>query len=75
MDKFLIETLFLWLPLVFAIRDVGYKEWFGETILYIDASLFWGNVVSQIPGGFLAYYFPSNKAREDFKSDDLFLLY
>ena len=39
-------------------------HWSPKTIGYIDASLFWGNVVTQIPGGFLAYYFPSNKARE-----------
>ena len=42
-------------------------HWSPETIGQVDASLFWGNVVTQIPGGFLAYYFPSNKAREDLK--------
>jgi len=36
-------------------------HWSPKTIGYIDSSLFWGNVVTQIPGGFLAYYFPSNK--------------
>merc|ERR1712127_48892 len=32
-----------------------------ETIGYVDASFFWGYIITQLPGGFLALRFPANR--------------
>merc|ERR1719357_1091238 len=36
-------------------------HWSPETIGYVDASFFWGYIVTQLPGGFLASRFPANR--------------
>ena len=36
-------------------------HWSPETIGYVDASFFWGYIITQLPGGFLASRFPSNR--------------
>ena len=36
-------------------------HWSPETIGYVDSSYFWGYVVTQVPGGFLASYIPANR--------------
>lgn len=36
-------------------------DWTPETIGVVDSSFFWGYIVTQIPGGFLAARFPANR--------------
>jgi len=36
-------------------------HWSPETIGYVDASFFWGYIITQLPGGFLASRFPANR--------------
>ena len=36
-------------------------HWSPETIGYVDSSFFWGYIVTQLPGGFLASRFPANR--------------
>lgn len=43
------------------IEDLAEFHWSPETIGYVDASFFWGYIVTQLPGGFLASRFPSNR--------------
>jgi len=43
------------------IEDLAEFHWSPETIGYVDASFFWGYIVTQLPGGFLASKFPSNR--------------
>ena len=43
------------------IEDIAEFHWSPETIGYVDASFFWGYIVTQLPGGFLASKFPSNR--------------
>merc|ERR1719204_1173285 len=43
------------------IVEISEFHWSPETIGYVDASFFWGYIVTQLPGGFLAFKFPSTK--------------
>jgi len=43
------------------IVEISEFHWSPETIGYVDASFFWGYIVTQLPGGFLASRFPSNR--------------
>ena len=43
------------------IVELSEFHWSPETIGYVDASFFWGYIVTQLPGGFLASKFPSNR--------------
>jgi len=36
-------------------------HWSPETIGYVDASFFWGYIITQLPGGFLASKYPANR--------------
>jgi ACS family sodium-dependent inorganic phosphate cotransporter-like MFS transporter 6/7/8 len=36
-----------------------YRSFIGA--LYVDASFFWGYIITQLPGGFLASRFPANR--------------
>ena len=36
-------------------------QWRPETIGNVDASFFWGYILTQVPGGFLASYIPPNR--------------
>ena len=36
-------------------------NWSPETIGNVDASYFWGYILTQVPGGFLASYIPANR--------------
>lgn len=36
-------------------------DWTPETIGVVDSSFFWGYIVTQIPGGFLAARYPANR--------------
>ena len=36
-------------------------HWSPETIGYVDASFFWGYIIRQLPGAFLASRFPANR--------------
>lgn len=36
-------------------------DWTPETVGVVDSSFFWGYIVTQIPGGFLAARFPANR--------------
>ena len=36
-------------------------HWSPETIGYVDSAFFWGYILTQLPGGFLASKFPANK--------------
>ena len=36
-------------------------HWSPETIGNVDASYFWGYILTQVPGGFLASYIPANR--------------
>lgn len=36
-------------------------DWTPETIGVVDSSFFWGYLVTQIPGGFLAARYPANR--------------
>lgn len=36
-------------------------DWSPETIGVVDSSFFWGYLVTQIPGGFLATRYPANR--------------
>ena len=36
-------------------------DWTPETIGIIDSSFFWGYLITQIPGGFLAAKYPANR--------------
>ena len=36
-------------------------HWSPETVGYVDASYFWGYILTQVPGGFLASYIPANR--------------
>lgn len=36
-------------------------DWTPETIGVVDSSFFWGYIVTQIPGGFLAAKYPANR--------------
>ena len=36
-------------------------HWSPETIGYVDSSFFWGYIITQLPGGFLASRFPANR--------------
>ena len=36
-------------------------HWSPETIGNVDASFFWGYILTQVPGGFLASYIPANR--------------
>ena len=44
-------------------NDVGIVEfhWSPETIGNVDASYFWGYILTQVPGGFLASHIPANR--------------
>lgn len=37
------------------------EVWSADWASAIDSSFFWGYLVTQIPGGFLASFFPSNR--------------
>ncbi|GFW18852.1 hypothetical protein TNCV_5133051 [Trichonephila clavipes] len=45
-------------------RQTREFDWTPETIGVIDSSFFWGYLVTQIPGGFLAARYPANSASE-----------
>lgn len=36
-------------------------DWTPETVGVVDSSFFWGYIVTQIPGGFLAARYPANR--------------
>ena len=36
-------------------------HWSPETIGNVDASYFWGYILTQVPGGFLTSYIPANR--------------
>ena len=36
-------------------------NWSPQTIGYVDSAFFWGYVVTQVPGGFLASHIPANR--------------
>ena len=36
-------------------------NWSPQTIGYVDSAFFWGYVVTQVPGGFLALHVPANR--------------
>ena len=36
-------------------------DWTPETIGVVDSSFFWGYLITQIPGGFLAARYPANR--------------
>ena len=36
-------------------------HWSSETIGNVDASYFWGYILTQVPGGFLTSYIPANR--------------
>ena len=42
-------------------ETVGEFHWSPETIGFVDASFFWGYIVTQIPGGFFASYVSPTK--------------
>ncbi|GBM37808.1 hypothetical protein AVEN_84518-1 [Araneus ventricosus] len=49
-----------------SLMSIGYSftpefDWKPETIGIIDSSFFWGYLVTQIPGGFLAARYPANR--------------
>jgi hypothetical protein len=35
------------------VTEISEFHWSPETIGYVDASFFWGYIVTQLPGGFL----------------------
>lgn len=39
----------------------GWATWSTDMESAIDSSFFWGYLVTQIPGGFLASFFPANR--------------
>ena len=43
------------------VTEISEFHWSPETIGYVDASFFWGYIVTQLPGGFLASKFPANR--------------
>jgi len=43
------------------IVEISEFHWSPETIGYVDASFFWGYIITQLPGGFLASRFPANR--------------
>ena len=43
------------------IVEISEFHWSPETIGYVDASFFWGYIITQLPGGFLASKFPANR--------------
>lgn len=43
------------------VTDISEFHWSPETIGYVDASFFWGYIITQIPGGFLASRYPANR--------------
>ena len=43
------------------IEKISEFHWSPETIGYVDASFFWGYIITQLPGGFLASRFPANR--------------
>jgi len=42
---------------IVAMKGLGEFQWTSETIGFVDSSFFWGYIVTQIPGGFLAAKF------------------
>jgi len=42
-------------------HSISEFHWSPETIGYVDASFFWGYIITQLPGGFLASRFPANR--------------
>ena len=42
-------------------EDITEFHWSPETIGYVDSSFFWGYIVTQLPGGFLASKYPANR--------------
>lgn len=36
-------------------------DWTPETVGVVDSSFFWGYILTQIPGGFLAARYPANR--------------
>lgn len=42
-------------------HGVKQEVWSANWASAIDSSFFWGYLVTQIPGGFLASFFPSNR--------------
>ncbi|GBL70922.1 hypothetical protein AVEN_46045-1, partial [Araneus ventricosus] len=47
-------------------------DWKPETIGIIDSSFFWGYLVTQIPGGFLAARYPANRWSPLWKNSTVF---
>ncbi len=43
------------------VTEISEFHWSPETIGYVDASFFWGYIITQLPGGFLASRFPANR--------------
>jgi ACS family sodium-dependent inorganic phosphate cotransporter-like MFS transporter 6/7/8 len=43
------------------VAELAEFHWSPETIGYVDASFFWGYIITQLPGGFLASRFPANR--------------
>lgn len=41
--------------------STSHKVWSTDMESAIDSSFFWGYLITQIPGGFLASFFPSNR--------------
>jgi len=44
-----------------SVVELSEFHWSPETIGYVDSSFFWGYIVTQLPGGFLASRFPANR--------------
>ena len=43
------------------VTEISEFHWSPETIGYVDSSFFWGYIITQLPGGFLASRFPANR--------------
>ena len=41
--------------------EISEFHWSPETIGAVDSSFFWGYIITQLPGGFLASRFPANR--------------
>ena len=55
------EAAFCQALLVSAEGGIPEFHWSPETIGNVDASYFWGYILTQVPGGFLASYIPANR--------------
>ena len=54
------------------VTEISEFHWSPETIGYVDASFFWGYIVTQLPGGFLG---ETNLCISEWNLDGIFSFY